>query len=72
MNRPQPNPLPPNELYVVGERKDNPIELLLQGTDGRYYVYQPPDEDPKPVDVAEDSAWQIEDTLPTDIKVEPD
>ena len=31
----------PNEFTVVGENKDDESELLVLGTDGRYYEYDP-------------------------------
>ena len=31
----------PNEFTVVGENKSDEAELLVQGTDGKYYEYDP-------------------------------
>ncbi|CAA9561050.1 MAG: hypothetical protein AVDCRST_MAG70-1666 [uncultured Thermomicrobiales bacterium] len=61
---PVKNPLsdstPPTELAVVGERKDDPSELLLLGADGRYYAYLLPDGHTKKVDP--DDRWHVDPT----------
>lgn len=31
----------PNEFTVVGENRDDESELLVLGTDGKYYEYDP-------------------------------
>lgn len=51
---------PPNELAVVGEKKDDPEQLLLLGVDGRYYAYTLPWGDTQRVEPDED--WAVEAT----------
>jgi hypothetical protein len=51
-------PAPPNELAVVGEKKDDPEQLLLLGVDGRYYAYTLPEGDTEPVEP--DENWAVE------------
>ena len=58
MNFPVPSSPPPNELAVVGERKDDPEQLLLRDAEGNYYAYALPDGDPEPVEP--DEAWEVE------------
>ena len=58
---PEPSSTPPNELAVVGEKKEDPSELLLLGSDGHYYAYSLPDGDPE--EVEPDDEWEIETTL---------
>jgi hypothetical protein len=55
----------PNELYVVGEHREDPNQLLVQGADGTYYAYALPEGDPQPVEVTEE--WQVEDPLPDEL-----
>ena len=65
------NPLgspPPNELYVVGEHTEDPNQLLLQGSDGNFYAYEPTDGDPHPVEVTDE--WNVERTDPEDFRFE--
>jgi hypothetical protein len=52
------SPTPPNELAVVGEKKDDPEQLLLLGVDGRYYAYTLPEGDTEPVEP--DDNWEVE------------
>jgi hypothetical protein len=55
---PEMNSTPPNELAVVGEKKADPTELLLLGSDGHYYSYSLPDGDPEQVEP--DDEWEVE------------
>jgi len=48
----------PNEFTVVGEHKDNPLELLVLGADGGYYGYDPAHEAIRPVQLDE-GRWNI-------------
>ncbi len=57
MHRPDSS-TPPNELAVVGEKKDDPEQLLLLGVDGHYYAYTLPDGDTEPVEP--DENWEVE------------
>lgn len=50
--------IPPNELAVVGEHKEDPELLLLQDARGRYYAYDLPAGEPEPVDP--DDEWEVE------------
>lgn len=59
---PESNSVPPNELAVVGERKEDPSELLLLGSDGHYYSYTLPDGEPE--EVVPNDEWEIETTSP--------
>ena len=47
---------------VVGERRDDPLELLLLGEDGRHYAYPLPDGLALPVEL--DEAWAVDRALP--------
>jgi hypothetical protein len=47
---------------VVGERRDDPLELLLLGDDGRHYAYPLPDGPVTPVEP--DEAWAVDRRLP--------
>ena len=58
MNLPLPAPPPPSELFVVGERRSDPLCLLLLGVDGQYYAYSLPDENMEPVEL--DDEWEVE------------
>lgn len=49
---------PPNELAVVGEKKDDPEQLLLLGVDGHYYAYRLPEGAAEPVEP--DENWEVE------------
>jgi hypothetical protein len=49
---------PPTELAVVGERKDNPDDLLLIGPDGQYYAYSLEEGNPHPIEL--DDGWHVE------------
>ena len=56
---------PPNELAVVGERKEDPSELLLMGSDGHFYAYTLPDGEPE--EIVPNDEWQIETTSPEEL-----
>ena len=47
---------------VVGERRDDPLELLLLGADGQYDAYPLPDGPAWPV--APDARWVVGRALP--------
>ena len=47
---------------VVGERRDDPLELLLLGADGQHYAYPLPDGPVVPVEP--DEAWRRDDAEP--------
>lgn len=47
----------PNEFAVVGEHRDDAMQLLVIGSDGRYYDYDPSRELIAPVDV--DEHWRV-------------
>lgn len=44
---------------VVGERRDDPLELLLLGADGQHYAYPLPEGPATPVEP--DEAWRRDD-----------
>jgi len=48
----------PAEFFVVGERCDDPMHLLLRDPDGNFYGCLLPDGDPIPVEP--DEAWRLE------------
>ena len=48
----------PTEFSVVGERRDDPLNLLLRDPDGHFYGCQFPDGIPIPV--IPDASWQLE------------
>jgi hypothetical protein len=58
MNLQPVDPVPPIELTVVGERRNNPARLLLLGTDNNYYEYSP--DMGSPVFTVPDDEWVIE------------
>ena len=43
---------------VVGERRDDPLELLLLGADGHHYAYPLPDGPMTPVEL--DDQWEVD------------
>ncbi|HYH13361.1 MAG TPA: hypothetical protein VD789_13470 [Thermomicrobiales bacterium] len=47
----------PNEFTVVGENRDDESQLLVVGTDGLYYGYQPAREHFSPVEP--DESWTL-------------
>ena len=47
---------------VVGERRDDPLELLLLGDDGQHDAYPLPDGPATPIEP--DAAWQVDRALP--------
>jgi hypothetical protein len=47
---------------VVGERRDDPLELLLLGADGQHYAYPVPDGPMTPVEPNEE--WQLDQARP--------
>lgn len=47
----------PNEFTVVGENRDDESQLLVMGTDGIYYGYQPAREHFSPVEP--DESWTM-------------
>ena len=51
-------PIQPAEFFVVGERRDDPMHLLLRDPDGTFYSCPLPDGDPIPVEP--DDAWRLE------------
>lgn len=48
----------PNEFTVVGEHREDEMELLVKGADGEYYGYRLAGEDIHPVEPDEES-WVI-------------
>ena len=48
----------PAEFYVVGERRDNPLNLLLRDPDGNFYACLLPDGEP--ISVEPDETWHLE------------
>lgn len=46
-----------NEFIVVGEHRENELELLVKGADGAYYEYNPASEAVSPVEP--DENWVI-------------
>lgn len=65
MNLPLPAPQPPAEFLVVGEHRDDPLQLLLLGIDGRHYAYTLPEGDPTPIEP--DDGWRVEVTAADDL-----
>jgi hypothetical protein len=51
---------PPTDSAVVGEKKDDPDQLLLMGDNGEYYAYSIPDDTAAAVEPNED--WIVEET----------
>jgi len=51
------DPAMPNEFTVVGEHRDDETQLLVVGTDGMYYGYQPAREQISPVEP--DEHWTV-------------
>jgi len=49
-----------NEFIVVGEHKENELELLVKGADGAFYDYNPVQEAFSPVEP--DENWVITET----------
>ena len=47
-----------NEFTVVGEHRDDELELLVLGADGSYYGYRPAQEAIRPVQL-DDETWII-------------
>jgi hypothetical protein len=47
---------------VVGERRDDPLELLLLGADGQHYAYPLPDGPVTPVEL--DDQWVVDHSRP--------
>jgi hypothetical protein len=47
---------------VVGERRDDPLELLLLGDDGQHYAYPLPDGPMIPVEP--DAGWVVDRAVP--------
>lgn len=47
-----------NEFTVVGEHKNNELELLVLGADGEYYQYDPLHEVVRPVK-PDEATWTI-------------
>jgi hypothetical protein len=47
---------------VVGERRDDPLELLLLGADGQHYAYPLPDGPVTPVEL--DDQWAVDHSRP--------
>ncbi|MGC4105354.1 MAG: hypothetical protein QM753_03215 [Thermomicrobiales bacterium] len=48
----------PAEFFVVGERRDDPMHLLLRDPDGVFYGCLLPDGEPTPVEP--DDTWRLE------------
>ncbi len=65
MHNPLSSSIPPNELAVVGENKDDPEQLLLLGSDGNYYAYGLADGNTQPVQP--DDHWSVESDSPQDL-----
>jgi hypothetical protein len=53
-----------NEFIVVGEHKENNLELLVKGADGAYYEYDPVHEGLTPVQP--DDNWVITESVDVD------
>ncbi len=51
-----------SERHEVGERRDDPLELLLLGDDGQHYAYPLPDGPAWPVEP--DAGWAVDRALP--------
>jgi len=51
-----------NIFVLVGEHRDNPLRLLLLGTDGRYYEQALPAGRPTPADLGD--AWVVDPNAP--------
>ncbi len=47
----------PNEFSLVGEHRDDTTQLLVMGTDGRYYRYFPEREQFTPIEPGEE--WVV-------------
>jgi hypothetical protein len=54
-----------NEFIVVGEHKENELELLVKGADGAYYDYDPVREHLSPVEP--DENWVITEQVDEDM-----
>ena len=52
--------LPPTDAAVIGERKDDPDQLLLLGENGAYYAYSIPTDSIAPIEP--DESWAVENT----------
>ena len=52
--------LPPTDAAVIGERKDDPDQLLLLGENGSYYAYSIPTDTVAPIEP--DENWKMEET----------
>jgi hypothetical protein len=65
MGNPLSDDTPPNELAVVGEHKDDPLQLLVMGTDGHYYAWSLPDGETR--EVEPDETWDMEPTSSEDL-----
>lgn len=60
-----------NEFTVVGEHRDDELELLVLGSDGAYYGYRPAQEAIRPVEL-DDGVWIItRDAIPEDVDGPP-
>lgn len=49
---------PSTELAVIGEKREDPTQLLLLGEDGVYYVYSLDEGVPRPIEP--DAGWDDE------------
>lgn len=47
----------PNEFMVIGENRDDEAELLVMGSDGKYYEYDLHEDRFSPVDP--DDHWEL-------------
>lgn len=47
----------PNEFTVVGEHRDDTTQLLVLGTDGNYYRYQPAQD--RFAQIEPDDSWLV-------------
>lgn len=60
-----------NEFTVVGEHREDELELLVLGADGSYYGYRPAQEAIRPVQL-DDEIWIItRDAIPEDVDGPP-
>lgn len=60
-----------NEFTVVGEHRDDELELLVLGADGSYYGYRPAQEAIRPVQPDEEIWIITQDAIPEDVDGPP-
>lgn len=62
----------PNEFTVVGENREDASELLVLGTDGKYYGYTPASEEFAPVEPDEHWVMASDENEPLDESSDPE